>query len=458
MSLYSMNNDAGRRLAHPIRSVDAVRKNYRTALSDLTFNSKPIITHLTILAQENQSTAAHAIVQEIEGQLRANVAEQKLPVLYLIDSICKNVGGVYLAIFARTMVNGFLDAYTLTDPSAQERLERLLQTWKHGLPGGRPVFPRHVLEPIEKSIRFIREKQTKRFSSNTIHVNPNFINNSLGPPTQASSTKELLAQIQHLLPPEPSKSTPPLSLDQIVRQIQAILPTLPSHQARQIELYISHILASSSTSASTPAVLLPVPSPAPVNTTDLLKCLTSLGYLAPELKLDSKALQIRHPHAHDVLYTARPLQCKQCGFRYPKTEQGQRTMDAHLDAHFRQNRKRKEKTRGLSRAWFVAVDAWIQVPTFLQDLKETTTTTTTKPHPDQHLVVKLTDEKKTCAICGETFLQFWNDDEEEWMFKNALLENSTMYHATCHADTVPQNKRKLEETNEKNKHLRLAHH
>lgn len=123
-----------------------------------------------------------------------------------------------------------------------------------------------------------------------------------------------------------------------------------------------------------------------VDTADLLKSLTSMGYLSPSppivnnnkpaendsteatldlnkfepFLLDSKDLQIARPGAIELLYSAEPLQCKQCGFRYPKTEKGQAKMDAHLDSHFRQNRKMKERVkRGLSRSWFVTVDEWI---------------------------------------------------------------------------------------------------
>lgn len=184
-----MNDQQRRQYQHPNGDIELLRKNYRAALSELTFNSKPIITSLTIMAQENQGSAT-VIVREIENQLRIvslvkfsygtniikNAAGQKLPILYLIDSICKNVGGVYISIFGRSMVNVFLDAYTLTDLAARERFERLLQTWKNGLPGGRPVFPRHVIEPIEKSIVFIREKQAKQHLPGNIHVNPKFVN------------------------------------------------------------------------------------------------------------------------------------------------------------------------------------------------------------------------------------------------------------------------------------------
>lgn len=517
-----MNDQQRRQYQHPNGDIELLRKNYRAALSELTFNSKPIITSLTIMAQENQGSAT-VIVREIENQLRINAAGQKLPILYLIDSICKNVGGVYISIFGRSMVNVFLDAYTLTDLAARERFERLLQTWKNGLPGGRPVFPRHVIEPIEKSIVFIREKQAKQHLPGNIHVNPKFVNKDIRsqvnnrdprnrnvPPalplkqetSLTSSTADLLAQIQSAFPPaqnyqsqnppvlKPTPLASPITnnpINQIVGQIKAILPTLPAVQANSIEQYISQIATSSSTTPSVPATsIIPhntvhvTPPPPKVNTADLLKSLNSMGYLDPvpkTFRLDSKDLQVPRKNAFEVLYSEKPLQCKQCGFRYPKTEKDQQKMDSHLDSHFRQNRKLKERVkRGLSRSWFVTVDEWIhgeggesmsqQVPTFLQDgmssagnSKEGNGSGEEIINPDEHMVIKHTDEKKTCSICGETFIDFWNDDEEEWMFKNAVMEDERIYHATCHADAVKSGlKRKAEEEEqvEKNKQQRNA--
>ncbi|CAM0139655.1 unnamed protein product [Umbelopsis sp. WA50703] len=140
---------------------EALRHEYKRILFDLTFNCKPIITNLTILAQENKQGAS-MIVREIEQQVRMNAPSQKLPVIYLIDSICKNVGEPYIQLFARNIVSVFLDAYTLAEVQARRSFERLLQTWKNGMPDGRPVFSRSVIEPIERAIRYVQQQQQQQ--------------------------------------------------------------------------------------------------------------------------------------------------------------------------------------------------------------------------------------------------------------------------------------------------------
>ncbi|CDS13196.1 hypothetical protein LRAMOSA05374 [Lichtheimia ramosa] len=447
-----------------------------------------------------------------------------------------------------------MDAYTLTDAQTRRSFERLLQTWKNGLPNGHPVFSRHVIESIERPVNYMRERQgaqpmhqsprpnpslpqqqqqQQQQRNQHIHVNPHFVPASRDPRTRPDYPNRQQQQQQqqstfNMAPSPSTKQDSPTTqrkegaqpLSQLFSQIQAILPGLPATQAASFQHQIDQImsappaqtgrLAYASTSAPPPTSIPPPaaaaqapshmteskgtppmgfptsePPKAPaINTTQLLQGLTSLGILqggnavstppmaqesvstptpppppSAGIRLESKDLQIARPGAVEVLYSGLPLQCKQCGFRYPKTEQGQSKMDAHLDSHFRQNRRMKERVkRGLSRSWFVTEDEWIsgaggelashQAPTFLND-----STSSAHPHghvgspsaqagsetlgPDSQVVV-MPDEnnRKPCPICGERFVDFWNDDEEEWMYKNAVLVNNTIYHATCHADAV----------------------
>lgn len=54
----------------PTHRSEPIMSAYKMVLSELTFNSKPIITKLTIMAQENQ-VAAQMIVKTIDSQLRS---------------------------------------------------------------------------------------------------------------------------------------------------------------------------------------------------------------------------------------------------------------------------------------------------------------------------------------------------------------------------------------------------
>ena len=63
----------------------------------------------------------------------------------------------------------------------------------------------------------------------------------------------------------------------------------------------------------------------------------------------------RYSDAVESLYSEMKLQCQQCGFRYHDTPEGHKKMSTHLDWHFRQNRKGKEKTKTThSRDWFLS--------------------------------------------------------------------------------------------------------
>ncbi|CAG8693404.1 7360_t:CDS:2 [Acaulospora morrowiae] len=74
-----------------------------------------------------------------------------------------------------------------------------------------------------------------------------------------------------------------------------------------------------------------------------------------KILLTSNDIQRKRDGAIAILYDAFPLQCKQCGFRYARNDDGKAKMDSHLDWHFRQNRRMKEKAKKTqSRSWFVS--------------------------------------------------------------------------------------------------------
>lgn len=64
----------------------------------------------------------------------------RLFALYLLDSIAKNVGHPYTALFARFIERVFLETYQLVDPQVKVKLEELLGTWRTGGQDGGELF------------------------------------------------------------------------------------------------------------------------------------------------------------------------------------------------------------------------------------------------------------------------------------------------------------------------------
>ena len=83
-----------------------VADRYRDTLSQLTFNNKIVINTLTDIAKED---VAHGeiICRVIEERLKKVKPDGMLPIMYLIDSICKNIGPPYVELFQQNLVSNF---------------------------------------------------------------------------------------------------------------------------------------------------------------------------------------------------------------------------------------------------------------------------------------------------------------------------------------------------------------
>ncbi|VDL67355.1 unnamed protein product [Nippostrongylus brasiliensis] len=92
-------------------SAKEAAKEYKLTLDELVNNNKTQINLLTILAEDYQQHAA-AIVDTIEKQIYTVPKIQKLPIMYVADSIMKNIpNSDYKELFARIIVRVFVHVF-----------------------------------------------------------------------------------------------------------------------------------------------------------------------------------------------------------------------------------------------------------------------------------------------------------------------------------------------------------
>ncbi|KAH8384791.1 hypothetical protein KR093_008328 [Drosophila rubida] len=160
-----------------------IGEEYLSSLTDLNCNSKPLINMLTMLAEENINYA-QVIVRVVEYHISQVPPEFKLPILYLIDSIIKNVKSSYVQLFGQCIVNIFLNAFESVQHSPSQVLEKvrermylLRQTWNE-------VFPASKMYALDVKVKRLDNnwpitakpsQATKIHVNPAIHVNPDFL-------------------------------------------------------------------------------------------------------------------------------------------------------------------------------------------------------------------------------------------------------------------------------------------
>uniref|UniRef100_A0A8B9VW35 Pre-mRNA cleavage complex 2 protein Pcf11 n=1 Tax=Anas zonorhyncha TaxID=75864 RepID=A0A8B9VW35_9AVES len=245
---------------------DACR-DYQSSLEDLTFNSKPHINMLTILAEENVPFAKD-IVSLIEAQIAKAPASEKLPVMYLMDSIVKNVGREYLTAFTKNLVATFICVFEKVDENTRKSLFKLRSTWDD-------IFPLKKLYALDVRVNSLDpawpiKPLPPNVNTSSIHVNPKFLNKSPEESTAPTSAVTSGAST----PPAVPEIQKNLTQEQLIRQqLLAKQKQLLELQQKKLELELEQTKAQlavslsvqqgSSTIASVPAPSKPHVSQTP---------------------------------------------------------------------------------------------------------------------------------------------------------------------------------------------------
>lgn len=169
-----------------------------------------------------------------------------------------------------------------------------------------------------------------------------------------------------------------------------------------------------------------------------------------QLRLSTADISRARPPNISLLYEKLPNQCRQCALRFSNDNIGKKKMQDHLDLHYRQNIRAKEAAgRGHSRSWFLSAEDWI--------LDSNSSTSGRKRHfegakvelgknaqyvenesalQSSTVVIPPGDEAKSvhCPVCKESLKSEFREDDEEWIWLNAIRVKDKIYHATCHSE------------------------
>lgn len=502
---------------------DEFRQFYASHLATLTFNSRPIIQNLSLMAQDFQRWAS-IVAQCLEAHIRRVPPTLKLPAFYLLDSICKNIYEPYGSVFAPLVTDLFLDAYRSVDPSTQGKMEEMLVTWRTGAPNGRELFgvvpqvtlersvwgggpstsrqptPSHptkkqvlaelevILAQKERILQYNPHDATTAQQVDTLHQLRSVVHSTDVSPQDLNAIVQQLRSLPASAPPPPPSAPPKMSYPPPMPQplpppaapiprtlpqpaaSMAVAPALPLSMPTFLPPPLNPIVPATSTPVQ------PTASSGPPDLMKLYSSLLAAGVIGggsepstpaskvdPELEAErryeeqimsldiatsSTEMSRKRPPIASLLYKRLSSQCPQCALRFGDDEAGKKRLQDHLDLHFRQNMKASQNPgRGHSRSWFVGFEDWSQEALGAESSKGKANAANEASAEREaklraaFVVVPPGEEAAPvqCPVCKEYLKCEFQEEDEEWVWRNAVRANDKVYHATCHADALLAN-------------------
>jgi len=132
---------------------------------------------------------------------------------------------------------------------------------------------------------------------------------------------------------------------------------------------------------------------------------------------------LRTELARSVLYTSL-VQCKVCGMRFRSTE----IYKAHSEQHERRAQIGKAVSGSMYRPWMAETEQWQEIEHKTQRMQ-----LHTSHIQDESEEVPVNGEREQkCTICKEAFEIVWSDEEETWVFRDALVVRASPARQICH--------------------------
>ena len=171
-----------------------------------------------------------------------------------------------------------------------------------------------------------------------------------------------------------------------------------------------------------------------------------------DIKFTPASIRLSRPHLVRSLFDVRPNRCNTCGRRFTTDAAGKEKKARHLDWHFKTNTRLADaQKRGQSRSWYVDERDWIANREYEDDegaQDETTDAATNGLSPrsaaaktaKKEAFVKVpadpTLRNLPCPICQEKFDSTWSDQEQEFIWRDAIKIGQKIYHDSCYREVA----------------------
>ncbi|KAJ1501234.1 hypothetical protein HMI54_010135 [Coelomomyces lativittatus] len=284
-----------------VQDLQVIKRDYLTSLVELKDTTKPIITNLTVIASEGIHVAP-AFVAAIAERILDPKNFNKLPSLYLMDSILKNVGGVYIDLFSSLIVKLFSESFLNADDKTKKSMLKLLNTWRHPSPSSSFL-------PLSSSSSSASSSSTSTSSSAATTTSSRYIFppsiltqldsfvRSVPRPRHVILTESILNDLNTCIATKKTEhlySTPdPQSLEQLsmlenlrttIQSGQFPIETLELMKEKISSLSASmHLPSTSSSSSTTASISTTITSSANVNVSQIGLPLSTQTTLPPQL-------------------------------------------------------------------------------------------------------------------------------------------------------------------------------
>ncbi|EFN55776.1 hypothetical protein CHLNCDRAFT_145220 [Chlorella variabilis] len=441
------------------------------ALTELVTVEKKNIIALTEIARDalrSEPQSAPSLANLLTSRIVQAPPSQKLPVLYLLDSISKLVGEPYKTLFSPALPEAYMSTWQHGGAGLHRPLDKLLGTWSG-------VFPTPVLNDIYGRLAALRAAQAP------LHVQqpaaaaaPNGYGGgggggfgyaplvaapTLGPPVQPMQPMAADPRLVQMQPPQQpggggyGQAAGPYQQQAGGAPYDAYPGPAPQpayYQQQQQPVYQQPPAAAPLQQQAGPQVSVP----------DLLSSLMDAGLLsapgmqpgaaAQPLASGGSGLLATPPYAAAVTATppyapaatATPEREQPASTRFTPERikepnpsavsrllrQTEATKSRFLDRKFlRRQQKAGGAAARASRLWYVDLDTWMAstvgaVPggggaSGAVGAGRVAQQVAAAP-PEKHSV-PVDDAQTHCALSGEQFEQFWDEEHQEWRYRDA---------------------------------------